>query len=68
MFSQLDTDVASQWMCHAFDIAEKALCVNEVPVGAVFVKHPKNQDNVMIWNEGIIVASGHNLTNLCRNV
>ena len=59
---------AEHWMNYAFDMAKKAIEVGEVPVGAVFVKHPLNEHGAFIFEEGEIVSSGHNLTNQRRNV
>lgn len=63
-----DTRFASHWMKYAFEMAEKAMNIGEVPVGAVFVKHPKDENQKFIFEYGEIVSSGHNLTNKNRNV
>lgn len=68
MFHNLDEEISQNWMKHAFAKAEMALQMLEVPVGAVFVKHPRDQGGKFIWAEGVIVSSGHNLTNTHRNV
>jgi len=67
----LQVDLAPQWMQRAFEEAEKAYSLSEVPVGAVFVAHPKapqGSAHIFDASQGNVVARGHNLTNKSRNV
>lgn len=61
-------DVATKWMQYAYEEAQNALKLGEVPVGAVFVKHPRNDAGEIDTSRGEIIARGHNLTNQTRNV
>ena len=67
-----------QWMGHALCVAAEALQVGEVPVGAVFVKHPKldgSKPHTMYpllttfdVSQGEIVGRSHNMTNQYHSV
>lgn len=56
-----------KWMEFAFAEAKAALASNEVPIGAVFVLHPV-EDNKVNFLEGKILSKGHNMTNVNKNV
>lgn len=59
---------AGHWMREAFDCAEEAMNSLEVPIGAVFVAHPKDYDGSPDFTKGEIIAKGWNLTNTLHNV
>lgn len=59
--------LASGWMKHAIAEAQVAMDEGEVPVGAIFVAHPRAGAS-FDFTSGEMVASGHNLTNKTRNV
>eukprot|EP01125_Pyxidicula_operculata_P014687 TRINITY_DN491_c0_g1_i1.p1 TRINITY_DN491_c0_g1~~TRINITY_DN491_c0_g1_i1.p1 ORF type:complete len:173 (-),score=15.04 TRINITY_DN491_c0_g1_i1:94-612(-) len=56
-----------RWMEMAMVEAEQALKEDEVPVGAVFVEHVIKNDGMIDFNEGIVVSSGYNKTNIEKN-
>lgn len=46
--------------------AQKALASLEVPIGAIYIRHPYVEDQVVL-TEGEVLATGFNLTNARRN-
>jgi tRNA(Arg) A34 adenosine deaminase TadA len=69
-----DNSNLQKWMQEAFVQAEEAIAQFEVPVGAVFVAHPRKQsrtrklEDEFDVTQGSVVGRGHNITNATRNV
>lgn len=61
-------DCAEKWMEFALQEAKDAIDEGEVPVGAVFVKHPRLENGSFDLLSGEVVSRGHNNTNKTRNV
>jgi tRNA(Arg) A34 adenosine deaminase TadA len=64
---EVSNPIAEKWMREAIEEAKLAIEEGEVPVGAVFVRHPRTGVG-FDFSSGEVIARGHNQTNRTRNV